>query len=606
MLRRVSKAAASESAAELDPEDAKMLNEQKRVERKMRRGSPPMTLIAREADEMALREVMREEIRAHDEARRDADGVAIARAPAQAAATELVGLTCPSVETSSGTKPSISGTELEDESALCVVCFDSPTTHVFAPCGHMACCGGCADRVMCLALALCPVCRAVCSHSLRVFRIEHGRPSKPAGNRKSNTVFDSLLLALPQRVYSWLRICLGSHIILLDCFLTILRVLSILRGVMPPSTLFNVMARSGLVLSGLSAATLTAVSLSDSASLKKHLAAFFVASSAKASERALHILADDTQALEERVIHAVAPLGNICVGIVCLSLLAANTVGIRSVVRIATLSSGGSGLVGAILQHAWSGDERGYAPADSSFFTACSVWSLSVLCGIFLNEARLNVCRTLLTSSSLASLPEDNLKLLSRSAACGSKCSERAASAAATATATVATATVTTATAATEAEQARVTLATKGSAVKAARSEEQAAAATATSTLPVTASVKQPTPPLVASRGPVEARARSRRRYQRKRQSSVSLDLKSRLFARAKVVVFVFSLVAATFLLGFAGWRSAGATLPTWTELAGTREDWEDFRQAHAHAHADARTHAHAHAHARARNTPVN
>ena len=548
MLRRVSKAAASESAAELDPEDAKMLNEQKRVERKMRRGSPPMTLLAREADEMALREVMREEIRAHDEARRDADGVAIARAPAQAAATELVGLTCPSVETSSGTKPSISGTELEDESALCVVCFDSPTTHVFAPCGHMACCGGCANRVMCLALALCPVCRAVCSHSLRVFRIEHGRPSKPAGNRKS---IDSLLLALPQRVYSWLRICLGSHIILLDCFLTILRVLSILRGVMPLSTQFNVMARSGLVLSGLSAATLTAVSLSDSASLKKHLAAFFVASCAKASERALYILVDDTQVLEERAIHAVAPLGNICVGIVCLSLLAANTVGIRSVVRIATLSSGGNGLVGAILQHAWSGDERGYAPADSSFFTACSVWSLSVLCGIFLNEARLNVCRALLTSSSLASLPEDNLKLLSRSAACGSECSERAASAAATATATAATATVATATAATEAEQARVTLATKGSAVKAARSEEQAAAATATSTLPVTASVKQPTPPRVASRGPVEARARSRRRYQRKRQSSVSLDLKSRLFARAKVVVFVFSLVAATFLLGF-------------------------------------------------------
>ena len=515
MLRRVSKAAASESAAELDPEDAKMLNEQKRVERKMRRGSPPMTLLAREADEMALREVMREEIRAHDEARRDADGVAIARAPAQAAATELVGLTCPSVETSSGTKPSISGTELEDESALCVVCFDSPTTHVFAPCGHMACCGGCANRVMCLALALCPVCRAVCSHSLRVFRIEHGRPSKPAGNRKS---IDSLLLALPQRVYSWLRICLGSHIILLDCFLTILRVLSILRGVsILPPRMVDVMARSGLVLSGLSAATLTAVSLSDSASLKKHLAAFFVASCAKASERALYILVDDTQVLEERAIHAVAPLGNICVGIVCLSLLAANTVGIRSVVRIATLSSGGNGLVGAILQHAWSGDERGYAPADSSFFTACSVWSLSVLCGIFLNEARLNVCRALLTSSSLASLPEDNLKLLSRSAACGSECSERAASAAATATVTATTAT----------------------------------AVTATTTLPVTASVQQPTPPPVASRGPVEARARSRRRYQRKRQSSVSLDLKSRLFARAKVVVFVFSLVAATLLLGF-------------------------------------------------------
>jgi len=173
--------------------------------------------------------------------------------------------------------------------------------------------------------------------------------------------------------------------------------------------------------------------------------------------------------------------------------------------------------VGAILQHAWSGDERGYAPADSSFCTACSVWSLSLLCGFFINEARLNVCRALLTSSSLASLPEDNLKLLSRSAACGSECSERAASAAATATVTATTAT----------------------------------AVTATTTLPVTASVQQPTPPRIASRGPVEARARSRRRDQRKRQSSVPLDLKRRLFARAKLVVFGFGVALCGLLLGF-------------------------------------------------------
>jgi hypothetical protein len=42
----------------------------------------------------------------------------------------------------------------DDEDDTCIICMDEARSHVFTPCGHFSCCGGCAQ-----SLALCPVCR---------------------------------------------------------------------------------------------------------------------------------------------------------------------------------------------------------------------------------------------------------------------------------------------------------------------------------------------------------------------------------------------------------------------------------------------------------------
>ena len=38
----------------------------------------------------------------------------------------------------------------------CIVCFASERTHVFAPCGHLACCAACAQKFV---KRPCPICR---------------------------------------------------------------------------------------------------------------------------------------------------------------------------------------------------------------------------------------------------------------------------------------------------------------------------------------------------------------------------------------------------------------------------------------------------------------
>jgi len=48
------------------------------------------------------------------------------------------------------------GTTGGDDLSICVVCMDSKRDVAFVPCGHVACCGHCADLVK----GKCPVCRA--------------------------------------------------------------------------------------------------------------------------------------------------------------------------------------------------------------------------------------------------------------------------------------------------------------------------------------------------------------------------------------------------------------------------------------------------------------
>ena len=51
--------------------------------------------------------------------------------------------------------------------ATCIICCSEPRSRLFAPCGHMLCCGDCVDRVR--ARGRCPNCRVPIGEVIRVF-----------------------------------------------------------------------------------------------------------------------------------------------------------------------------------------------------------------------------------------------------------------------------------------------------------------------------------------------------------------------------------------------------------------------------------------------------
>ena len=53
------------------------------------------------------------------------------------------------------------------DEASCVVCLDEPKTHALVPCGHQCVCGPCGRR---LVGTICPICRAVVTMHMQVFR----------------------------------------------------------------------------------------------------------------------------------------------------------------------------------------------------------------------------------------------------------------------------------------------------------------------------------------------------------------------------------------------------------------------------------------------------
>lgn len=48
--------------------------------------------------------------------------------------------------------------ELEDDAHLCVVCMEEPRSIVLVPCGHMALCGDCCQRIIVQQKGTCPMC----------------------------------------------------------------------------------------------------------------------------------------------------------------------------------------------------------------------------------------------------------------------------------------------------------------------------------------------------------------------------------------------------------------------------------------------------------------
>jgi hypothetical protein len=59
----------------------------------------------------------------------------------------------------------------EGLAAGCVVCWDSPTSHVFIPCGHLCACSQCAGAIMASEKPVCPMCRTEAQQSVRVFQV---------------------------------------------------------------------------------------------------------------------------------------------------------------------------------------------------------------------------------------------------------------------------------------------------------------------------------------------------------------------------------------------------------------------------------------------------
>ena len=52
----------------------------------------------------------------------------------------------------------------------CVICGESPKTHLFDPCGHLCVCQSCADHVMRNpSTAFCPICRVPSAKTIRVY-----------------------------------------------------------------------------------------------------------------------------------------------------------------------------------------------------------------------------------------------------------------------------------------------------------------------------------------------------------------------------------------------------------------------------------------------------
>ena len=63
---------------------------------------------------------------------------------------------------------SSSSNSQKSEISFCVICLDAPRTHVLAPCGHKCLCGACVTDYQ-SAGAKCPLCRAPCTGTMRVF-----------------------------------------------------------------------------------------------------------------------------------------------------------------------------------------------------------------------------------------------------------------------------------------------------------------------------------------------------------------------------------------------------------------------------------------------------
>ena len=53
-----------------------------------------------------------------------------------------------------------------EDDRVCVVCLESPNTHLLAPCGHQCVCGKCSKL---LVGQPCPVCRGICQSAIKVF-----------------------------------------------------------------------------------------------------------------------------------------------------------------------------------------------------------------------------------------------------------------------------------------------------------------------------------------------------------------------------------------------------------------------------------------------------
>lgn len=89
---------------------------------------------------------------------------AAAPAQAEAASDEAVAkLLCGDERRGAGRPPN--GVNSES----CVVCWASPKTHAFVPCGHRCVCADCGNAVVAQAHAACPLCRTVAEGVLQIF-----------------------------------------------------------------------------------------------------------------------------------------------------------------------------------------------------------------------------------------------------------------------------------------------------------------------------------------------------------------------------------------------------------------------------------------------------
>ena len=52
----------------------------------------------------------------------------------------------------------------------CTICLDAPATHAFVPCGHQCVCLGCLPMLEAAPPMQCPMCRAVATSAIQVFR----------------------------------------------------------------------------------------------------------------------------------------------------------------------------------------------------------------------------------------------------------------------------------------------------------------------------------------------------------------------------------------------------------------------------------------------------
>lgn len=62
--------------------------------------------------------------------------------------------------------PNVSKEEFSED--ICTLCFINKRTHIFVPCGHLACCTECIER---LEYNRCPVCNTIYEKYLRVRKL---------------------------------------------------------------------------------------------------------------------------------------------------------------------------------------------------------------------------------------------------------------------------------------------------------------------------------------------------------------------------------------------------------------------------------------------------